>query len=343
MPALIKVADPSGSFHGRPTGMPVPQEAHESAMRPALHLKADSGELLVDVHQRLRKGDPAPRRVVNRRNDVLDSVDFNVRERLPLRDTIGHGEDHRRADARSGPAIHDAGKTGNRVSIRECGQDLLESTTDDGALLRYEAVRSIWLTLQELRIVRQVEPASGETQSILATYVQGTAHLDDGYLCVIGEPGTRQHAVSVTFAARELDDGDHRGLREWQDALGITFSDIPLGTARLGYNAADHAMQEPGQWWASLHVPASSMPGLIEAIDAARLTDVRLALSMKNRIGIRSRPKSPKRRATRAYISDRIVSMQRSARSRDRLCDPHDVRPGQDQAWPSRWRTFRRR
>lgn len=282
MPALIKVADPSGSFHGDRAATPVPRETHDRAMRSALRLKADPGELLVAVRPRLRERAPVPSRVIRQRDDILDRVDSNGMDLLPSRDMIQHEEDERRADAQSGPSIRDADTPGNRVSIRECGQHTLESTTDDGALLRYEAARSIWLTLQDLRIVRQVEPTGEERQSALATYIQGTAHLDDGYLCVIGEPWTRKHAVSVTFAARELNDGDHRGLREWQDTLGITFSDIPLGTARLGYNAADHEMREPGQWWASFHVPAGSMQGLIEGIDAARLTEVKLALSLKN-------------------------------------------------------------
>lgn len=282
MPAFIKVADPSGPFYGEQTGMPVRQDAPQSATNPAPRLKVDPGELLIEVRQRLRENDPVPRRVVHQRNDVLDSEGFTGRERLPLRDAVRHGEDQRRTDAQSVPAIHDAKKTRNSVRIRECGQQVLECTTDDGVVLRYGAARSVWLTLQDLRIVRQAEPAAGKIASTLATYIQGTAHLDDGYLCVIGEHSTRQRTISVTFAPQELNDGDHRGLREWQDALGITFSDVPLGTARLGYNAADHEMHEPGQWWASCHVPASSMQGLTEAIDAAQLTDVRLALSLKD-------------------------------------------------------------
>ncbi|HEX7907227.1 MAG TPA: Na/Pi symporter, partial [Paraburkholderia sp.] len=282
MPAFIKVTDPPGPFYGEQSGMPVPQDAPQGATRPASRLKADPGELLLEVRQRLRENAPVPRRVAHQRNDLLDSVGFNGRERPPSRDALRYGEDPRRTDAQSGPAIHDTKKTDNSVRIRECGQHVLESTTADGVVLRYGAARSVWLTLQDLRIVRQAEPAAGKTASTLGTYIQGTAHLDDGYLCVMGEPSTRQQAISVTFAPRELNDGDHRGLREWQDALGITFSDIPLGTARLGYNAADHEMREPGQWWASCHVPATSMQGLIEAIDAARLTDVRLALSLKD-------------------------------------------------------------
>ena len=282
MPAFIKVADPSGPFHGDRAATPVPREAYDRATRPALRLKADPGELLIASRQRLRGRAPVPGRVAHRRDDILVRGDSNGRDLLPSRDAIRHEQDERRADAQPGTSIRDGDTPGNRVNIRECGQHLLESTTNDGVLLRYEAARSIWLTLQDLRIVRRVEPTGEQRQSVLTTYIQGTAHLDDGYLCVIGEPWTRKHAVSVTFAARELNDGDHRGLREWQDALGITFSDVPLGTARLGYNAADHEMQEPGQWWASFHVPAGSMQGLIEGIDAARLTDVKLALSLKN-------------------------------------------------------------
>ncbi|HEX7912880.1 MAG TPA: Na/Pi symporter, partial [Paraburkholderia sp.] len=282
MPAFIKVTDPPGQFYGGQSGMPVPHDAPQGATRPASRLKADPGELLLEVRQRLRENAPVPRRVAHQRNDLLDSVGFNGRERLPSCDAVRYEEDERRADAQPGPSIRDRDTPDNSVRIRACGQHVLESTTADGVVLQYGAARSVWLTLQDLRIVRQAEPAAGKTASTLGTYIQGTAHLDDGYLCVMGEPSTRQQAISVTFAPRELNDGDHRGLREWQDALGITFSDIPLGTARLGYNAADHEMQEPGQWWASCHVPATSMQGLIEAIDAAQLTDVRLALSLKD-------------------------------------------------------------
>jgi phosphate:Na+ symporter len=168
------------------------------------------------------------------------------------------------------------------VDLPESGHRTDEGTPAGGLPMRYEPVQSIWLTLQDLRIVRQAEPAGDAGRAILATYVQGTAHLDDGDLCVVGEPWTRQHAISVTFAARDINDGDHRGLREWQDELGITFSDLPLGTARLGYNAADREMQEPDRWWASFHVPAGSMQGLIDGIDAARLAEVKLALSLKH-------------------------------------------------------------
>ncbi|EIM93879.1 Na/Pi-cotransporter II-like protein [Paraburkholderia hospita] len=283
MPAFIKVAEPSGSFHGDQADTPVQREAHDRPMRPALRLKADPGELLVEVRPRLRESEQVRTSVVHQRNDdVPDQADSNGRARLPQRDTVRHEADARQADARPELSIRDGDARGNRVIIRECGQRRLESTSDGGVLLQYEPARSIWLTLEDLRIVRQVEPAGGKTQPMLATYIHGTALLDDGYLCVIGEPWTRKRAVSVTFAARELNDGDHHGLRDWQDALGITFSDVPLGTARLGYNAPDHEMQAPGYWWASLNVPAGSMQGLVEGIDAARLTDVRLALTLKN-------------------------------------------------------------
>ncbi|MEM5385548.1 Na/Pi symporter [Paraburkholderia phymatum] len=345
MPAFIKITDTSGPFHGEQNGTPVPREAHESAMRPALHLRADPGELLVEVRKRLRESDQIPR-VVHQRHDVLDSVASNGRRHLPPRDAIQHAEDERRADAQAGPANCDAGKTGNSATIRECGRHTLESTTSDGIHLRYEAARSIWLTLQDLRIVRQVESEAGKTQSILATYLQGTAHLDDGYLSVIGEPWTRQHIVSVTFAAREINDGDHRGLREWQDALGITFSDIPLGTARLGYNAADHEMQEPGQWWASLHVPAGSMQGLIEGIEAARLTDVKLALSLRNLYSLTPevanahgeacvflRPDSVNATGLPEVAAGYVTHMAFEL-ARIRLCAPDGVRSRDDDALP---------
>jgi phosphate:Na+ symporter len=280
MPALIKVTDPAGSARGDQT-MSVQTEAHHRAMRRALHLGADPGELLVGVRQRGQERSHVPRADL-RRKDFLDRVDSDGRGRRPPHRTVRHAEEERQDHVYSGPAIRDGNAPDVRGSIPECGYPTVEGTADGNVRMRYEAARSIWLTLQDLRIVRQAEHTGEERQSTLATYIQGTAHLEDGYLCVSGEPWTRQHAVNVTFSVRELNDGDHRGLREWQDTLGITFSDTPLGTARLGYNAADHEMQEPGQWWASFHVPAGSMQGLIEGIDAARLTDVKLALSLKN-------------------------------------------------------------
>ena len=281
MPALIKITDTVGSARGDPAGMPVQREAQHRATRLSLRLGADPDELLVEVRQRQRERDHVSGTDTCRR-DLLDRFGPAGRDRLSMRDTIEHADDERRGNAHAGPAMRAGDAPGMRISIPEYRRHTEESVAGDGMHVRYEAARSIWLTLQDLRIVRQAEPAGDDGKLILATYIQGTAHLDDGYLCVIGEPGTRQHVVSATFAAREINNGDHRGLREWQDELGIPFSDIPLGTARLGYNAADHEMQEPGQWWASLHVPASSMQGLIEGIEATRLTDVKLALSLKD-------------------------------------------------------------
>ena len=281
MPALIKVTDASEPLHGDQTGMPVQRESHRRAMRPALRLGADPGELLAEVRQRLRERNHVPSADVRRR-DVEDRGEPSGREPLSSPDTIQHAMDERRYPTSAGPAMCAWDTPGIWTGRPECGRHTDEGTANDGPRMRYEAAGSIWLTLEDLRIVQQAESTGDEGQSILATYAQGTAHLDDGDLCVIGQPKTRQRAISVTFAARELNDGDHRGLREWQDELGITFSDIPLGTARLGYNAADREMQEPDRWWASLHVPAASMQGLIDGIDAARLTDVKLALSLKS-------------------------------------------------------------
>jgi phosphate:Na+ symporter len=253
MPALIKVTEPPGRRHGDQTGTPVQSEAHRGAMRPALRLGADPGELLVEV-----------------------------RQRSLVRDTIQPADDERRDPTRAAPAMRNAETPNIWGGVRGSVRATDEGSTVGGEPVRYEPVQSIWLTLQNLQIVRQAEPAGDAGRSILATYIQGTAHVDDADLCVIGEPRTRQRAISVTFAAREINDGDLRGLREWQDELGITFSDLPLGTARLGYNAADREMQEPDRWWASFHIPAGSMQGLIDGIEAARLAEAKLALSLKS-------------------------------------------------------------
>jgi phosphate:Na+ symporter len=56
---------------------------------------------------------------------------------------------------------------------------------------------------------------------------------------------------------------------------------MPLGIARLGFNRSDDDMHEPDQWWASLNIPASSMEGMTDGVDAGRLTAVRLGLCLK--------------------------------------------------------------
>ena len=347
MPALVTVTGTAGSAHGDQPGMPVQKEAHLRATHHALRVGADPGALLVEVRQRLRERSHVPGRGAQSA-DVLDRV-YSGRDRILSSDTIPHAGYEGRENAHAGSAIHSGEASDIGVSIPEYMRRKDENAVDDGVPMRYEAAGSIWLTLQDLRIVRQAEPIGEESRSILATYIQGTAHLDDGDLCVIGEPWTRQHAVSVTFSTRELNDGDHRGLREWQDALGTTFSDIPLGTARLGYNAADQVMQEPGQWWASFHVPASSMEGLIEDIDAARLTDVKLALSLKNLYsitpeaavahgnpGVFLRPDSVNATGLPEVATGYVTHMA-FEQARIRLSDPDGVRSRDDNARPARF------
>jgi phosphate:Na+ symporter len=41
-------------------------------------------------------------------------------------------------------------------------------------------------------------------------------------------------------------------------------------------------MQEPDQWWASCHVPESSMKALIEGVEAGRLAAVKVGLCLRN-------------------------------------------------------------
>ncbi|WP_321965248.1 Na/Pi symporter [Paraburkholderia sp. J7] len=345
MPAFIKVTDPAGSAHRDQTGMPVTTEAHDRPMRPALRIGADPGELLVGLPQRLRERDHVPGRDACR-TDVLDRGDSGGRDRLPSRDAFQDAEDGRRDNAHAGPEMRDTSTPRVRGGLPENGRRTVDVTTDRSVCMRYEPARSVWLTLQDLRIVRQAEPTGDEGQSVLATYIQGTAHLDDADLCVVGEPQTRQHAVSVTFAVRELNQGDHQGLREWQDELGIAFSDVPLGTARLGYNAADPEIQEPGQWWASFHVPASSMRGLIEGIDAARLTDVKLALSMRHLYSnapeaavthgdpcVFLRPDSVNATGLPEVATGYVTHMA-FEQARLRLCESDGIRPRDDDALP---------
>jgi phosphate:Na+ symporter len=166
--------------------------------------------------------------------------------------------------------------------VREGSGHSLEHVGPDGNATTYYPASSLWLTLQDLQVVQQLEPAGGETQSTLTTCVRGTASFDDVRLSIIGEPGNSTRMVQISFAAREIRSADRHGLREWQDALGTTFSDVPLGIARLGYNRPDREMQEPDQWWASCHVPENSMKALIEGVGAGRLAAVKVGLCLRN-------------------------------------------------------------
>ncbi|WP_233869168.1 Na/Pi cotransporter family protein [Paraburkholderia adhaesiva] len=344
MPALVKVSTPPGSVHGDQTATPALRDAYDSAMRLSFRIEADPGEPLIADQQRLRERDRVAGRDIHRR-DILDRVGSAARSRLPSRDNAA---DERRDNAHAAPEMFEWDKPGTRINVSESGRHTVVSTAPDGVQTRYGPARSIWLTLQDLRIVQQAESAGPDRQSILATYIQGTAHLDDGNLCVIGEPWTRQHVVSVTFGIRELNEGDRHGLREWQDVLGTTFSDVPLGTARLGYNADDHEIQDAGRWWASLHVPASSMQGLIEGIDAARLKDVKLALCLRNLYSITPevsdarggacvflRPDSVNITGLPEVATGYVTHMEFEQAS-IRLRDPDDARSGNNDALPTR-------
>jgi phosphate:Na+ symporter len=153
----------------------------------------------------------------------------------------------------------------------------------DGKTRAYCPTRStLWLTLQDLQVIQQLEPAGGETQTTLSTYIRGTAYLDDCRLAIMGESGNGTRTVHVAFAAREIGRADQHGLREWQDALGTTFSDFALGSARLGYNPPDAQMQEPEKWWVSCHVPENSMRALSDGVEQGRLTAVSVGLCLKN-------------------------------------------------------------
>ncbi|MGO4159151.1 hypothetical protein [Cupriavidus sp. YAF13] len=129
--------------------------------------------------------------------------------------------------------------------------------------------KSLWLTLEDLQVVPELEPAGGATQSTLATYIHGTARFDDCRVSIMGESESGTRTVQISFAAREIGVADQQGLREWQEALGIAFSNAPLGTARFGYNRPDREMQEPDQWWASCHVPESSLQALCKRFASA--------------------------------------------------------------------------
>ncbi|UBM07911.1 Na/Pi cotransporter family protein [Cupriavidus metallidurans] len=144
----------------------------------------------------------------------------------------------------------------------------------------YYPATSLWLTLQDLRLIREVEPI-GVGQSTIATYVLGTAEVDDYHLSIIGEDEPSTRTIEISFATREIELTDRDGLRQLQKELGTELSDIPLGTARLGYNRPDRDMCEPDKWWVSCHIPASSMRTLAQSIEEGQLSAGKIGLCLQ--------------------------------------------------------------
>ncbi|MGF6997333.1 Na/Pi cotransporter family protein [Paraburkholderia sp. GAS32] len=280
LPSLVAVADPQQPPGTDPTARQIPKGVPETASPNALRLADRFGEILSGTRAAPTDRERQLIVEIRQRGDILDSLNGAARTYLTPRDPeqLAAGA-HPRLDEK----VRVAYREGSRgIGVREGSGHSLEHVGPDGNATTYYPASSLWLTLQDLQVVQQLEPAEGETQSTLTTCVRGTASFDDVRLSIIGEPGNSTRMVQISFAAREIRSADRHGLREWQDALGTTFSDVPLGTARLGYNRPDREMQEPDQWWASCHVPESSMKALIEGAEAGRLAAVKVGLCLRN-------------------------------------------------------------
>ncbi|RQR38031.1 Na/Pi cotransporter family protein [Burkholderia sp. Bp9143] len=274
LPSLVKVSDAPRSRYIDPLA----EQAPEITLGMAAHDVLPVADRRYGIRSRARAGTSVAE--VHTRDDVLDNV--RIAPRTPLaRPDAGQlagydgwhrheGDERLQEDAR------------HRIDIRAGANHTAEHLGTDGNVQTYYPAKSLWLTLQDIQVVRRLEPAGGTTHSTLSTYVQGTASLDDCCLSIIGEARNNTRTIHITFAAREVGETERRGLRELQDELGITHSDDPLGTARLGYNESDDEMQEPARWWALCDVPASSMQALADGVEAGQVTAVKAGLCLRD-------------------------------------------------------------
>jgi phosphate:Na+ symporter len=170
------------------------------------------------------------------------------------------------------------------VDINKRKDHALKHVGRDGEMRTYHPAKSMWLRLQELQVAQQLaEPAGGETQPTLFTYLHGVARLDEsGLLSVIDDSEDATHIVHVSFTAREVSVADRQGLGKLQDELGISLSDVALGSARLGVNRSNRQTGEPNQWWLTCHVPAICLDALSKAVAESQLSAVELGLSLRN-------------------------------------------------------------
>ncbi|MFM0230103.1 Na/Pi cotransporter family protein [Paraburkholderia sediminicola] len=279
LPSPVAVADPQRSPYLRSTSNRIPAGAPEIAPR-ALRFLNRFGEMLSGTHAAPSDRERKLIAEVRPHDDILDSLNGAART---YRTSTGAGQIEATTHPRLDKKVNVAYREENgRIDVQPGSGHSLEHVDPNGNAKTYYPASSVWLTLQDLQIVQQLEPAEGETRSTLTTCVRGTAFFDDVRLSIVGEQGNSTRKVQISFAGREIRPADRQGLREWQDELGTTFSDVPLGTARLGYNPTDQEMQEPDQWWASCHVPESSMKALIQGVEAGRLTAVKVGLCLKN-------------------------------------------------------------
>ncbi|NIE61546.1 MULTISPECIES: Na/Pi symporter [unclassified Burkholderia] len=279
LPSPVKVSDAPESQYIDPLAGQMPEIPPGTAAHDVLPVAYRQYGIRSRAHAASIVHAGMPVAEVRTRDDVLDNVRIAPRTSLTFPDAgqlagfdgryPHEGRDRLQEDAQ------------HRVEIRECAGHALECIDTDGNTQTYYPAKSLWLTLQDIQVVRRLEPAGGTTHSTLSTYVQGTASLDDCCLAIIGKAQNNTRTIHITFAAREIGVTERRGLRELQDELGIALSDDPLGTARLGYNESDDEMQEPAQWWALCDVPASSMQALADGVEARQVTAVKTGLCLR--------------------------------------------------------------
>ncbi|RKP43717.1 hypothetical protein [Trinickia fusca] len=173
----------------------------------------------------------------------------------------------------------------------------------------YYPARSMWLKLGRLQVVKQLaEPLDEDKQPTLSTSLHGLAYLDGRELAIIGDDAHTTRTVDVSFGARDVSTGDRVGLRQLEDELGISYSDVTLGTARLGFNGADDETGEPDQWWLACHIPQACLQALSRASADGQLGGVELGLVLRHLYTAENAPDNPARRARLFLRPDRSES-----------------------------------
>ncbi|MEX3844977.1 hypothetical protein [Paraburkholderia sp. BR10882] len=169
------------------------------------------------------------------------------------------------------------------VNLVERNDHALELVELASAKRTYYPTTSMWLKLEQLQVAQQlVEPLDQDRQPVLSTSLHGAAHLDGQELAIIGFPQLATRVLQVSFEARDVSTADRLGLRALEDELGNSMSDVALGTARLGFNAADDETGEPDQWWLACHIPPACLQVLAKAISDGQLGAVELGLAMRH-------------------------------------------------------------
>ncbi|SOE99533.1 hypothetical protein SAMN05446635_7555 [Burkholderia sp. OK233] len=172
----------------------------------------------------------------------------------------------------------------------------LEHVGFEGEKRTYFPAKSMWLRLGQLHAAQELaEPLDADKQPTLSTSLHGVAHLDGQELSIIGDTGQAMQTVEVSFEARDVSRADRLGLRELEDELGISFSDVPLGTARLGVNRADAETGEPDRWWLACHIPEACIQALSKAMSDGQLGAVELGLALRHLYTAESAMADPQR------------------------------------------------